>query len=107
MEKEEILSKSRNNEGKPDEYEDSISSTGSFVGLMVATILALGFFIFDIAIGKGQNYSYYAIIFGASASIFIYKGIKMVDKRNLLVGILQGSITLVAIVVHIILSLGI
>lgn len=85
MNKEEILEKSRKDNRNQDVFEKEVVRDAGNIGAIVAVILATIFFVIQILLGEGMNYSLYAIVFSVPATGFIVKAIRLKRKHEILV----------------------
>lgn len=101
MDDNEILEKSRLENKNKDLYEQEVIKEGGNTGAVVAGVLATIFFIIQILVGKGINYSLYAVIFCISATGFTVKAYKLKRKHEIIVAILYWIIVILFSVAHI------
>lgn len=106
MNKEEILSKSRNENKGRDLYEDQVYAHAGAIGSLISLLLATILFIVQSLVGKGFNFALYAIIFSLGATSFTIKAISMKRKRDLIGAIVYITATLFFSCVHIYQLLG-
>lgn len=95
MKKDEILEMSRKENKKKDMYEIEVELKGATYAGISMLILALIYFTYEIAIGKGSNPAFYSIITIYNTVLYGYKAFKIKNKRNLstLTSVIWGILT--------------
>lgn len=86
MNKDEILEKSRKENSQKDPYEMEVNLNASQMGSICAVALCLILFVIQILVGGGMNYGLWSIIMSANGGSAIYKGIKLSNRNNLILG---------------------
>lgn len=86
MNKDEILEKSRRENSQKDPYEMEINLKASQIGVSFSFVLGFILFLVQLILGGGMNYSFWSIIMAVNAGASIYKGIKLSDRKNLIMG---------------------
>lgn len=97
MKKEEILEASRKENKKKDIYEIEVDAKACWIGAILMLILALVFYAYEIATGKGTNPAFYSIITIFNTGIYGYKAFKLKKNRklNAFTAIIWGLLTLI------------
>ena len=90
MKKEEVLELSRKENKKKNIYEIEVETKGCKIAAVIMLLLASIYYCYEIISGKGTNNALYSIITVYCATLYIYKGIKLEDKKGL--HLLCGSI---------------
>ena len=83
MKKEEILEKSRKDNQKCDAYELEVENKATRLAGILMLVLATVYFVYEIMIGKGQNYAFNSLISLLSTVVYGYKAIKLEKCRIL------------------------
>lgn len=86
MNKDEILEKSRRENSKKDPYEMEIDLKSSNLGMVCSIVLCLVLFLVQRIAGGVFNYGFWSIIMAENAGAFIYKGIKLHNRSNMIMG---------------------
>lgn len=96
MKKEEILEASRYENKMKDAYEYEIDAKACRAGAVMMLILALIFYAYEIAIGKGINNALYSLITVFNFAGYGYKAIKVEKSRklNTIAAIVWGLLTI-------------
>lgn len=102
MKKEEILEASRKENKMKDVYEYEIDAKACRAGAVTMLILALIFYAYEIAIGKGTNNAFYSLITAFNFAGFGYKAIKVKKSRklNALTSIIWGLLTILLLLTY-------
>ena len=95
MNKEEILAKSRAENGNKDIYEQEVLKQASTSDVIVMMVLATIFFAAQIFVGGGTNWGIWALVFSANMTTFWVKYIKLRRKHKLVMAIIS-TITVAA-----------
>ena len=95
MKKEEILEKSRQENKKRDEYEIRVDNKATTYAALAMLVLTSVYFIYEMVIGKGQNYSLYSILAIFNTFLYGYRGIKLEKNRklNIFTSVIWGLLT--------------
>ncbi|WP_432650423.1 DUF6442 family protein [Huintestinicola sp.] len=101
MNKEEILEKSRRENGQKDPYEMEINLKASQIGTMCALILCFVLFVVQILAGGGMNYGLWGVIMAACGAANLYAGIRLKNKNRIALGICYLLLGLLAAAVSI------
>ncbi len=95
MNKEEILEKSRaENKGK-DYFELEVEKNSKVVALLTADFLLLIIFFLKIFSGNGLDHCIWAVVSSICAGEYIYKAVKLKDKKNILAAVMWTLTTLI------------
>lgn len=101
MNKEQILSKSREeNQGK-DLYAIEVLKNAPYIDVLVGMGITAILFLVELFICNNTNYGLWSIVTGINASSFIQRGIKLKEKSSVLIGIIWAVITIALITVSI------
>ncbi len=92
MNREEILTKSRNENKEQDIFEKEVLKESGNAGAITAAILAAVFFLIQILVGGGINLGLWALVFSIEATVFTVKAVRM--KRKHEIAIAAGYILL-------------
>ena len=87
MNKEEILKKSRAENKNKDIYEQEVLKQASAIAVKVMMTLATIFFLAQISVGGGTNWSIWALVFSADMRTFWVKYIKLRRKHEFVMAI--------------------
>lgn len=101
MDKEEILARSREENGNQDLYEKEVIIQGNRYACLAASILATLFFVIQIFTGGGSNYGLYAVVFAMPMAGFWMKWVKLHKKHEWLVAVCYTVVVLVFSAAHI------
>ena len=88
MNKEEILAASRKENKQKDPAALAVYAKGNEIGMIVGVILAFAFYAFEIFMGRGQNYGFFALILAPVATGFIYRAFKLKRKTDIISAII-------------------
>ena len=83
MEKEEILARSREENGGKDFYGQEVEKQGNGAAGIAMAALATAFFLIPLAAGGGMNWGLYAIVFCRPAVLAWAKWAKLREGRQL------------------------
>lgn len=100
MNKDEILSRSRQENKDRDLYEAEVSLNAGNAASLTAILLATVFFVTQLVVGGGWNLGFYAIVFSIGATNFVIKAVRLKRKRYLLLAIVYTLITVILSVFH-------
>ena len=95
MNREEVLAKSREENGNKDIYEQEVLKVASRYAVLAQMILATVFFIIQIIVGKGINWGLYALVYSSSMVTCWVKYIKLRRNHELAVAILYTMLVFV------------
>lgn len=95
VEREEILTKSRQENKFRDIFEKEVLKEGGYAGSITAAVLATAFFVIQILLGEGWNYGLYAVVFSISATGFVIKAVRMKRRCDILSA--AGAIVIVLV----------
>lgn len=102
MEKDEILSKSREENRNRDLYEIEVHISAGSLSAMVALILATVFFVTQSIMGGGFNYGLYALVISFGAVQFIVRSARLRRKRDILFASIYTAAALALSALHMI-----
>lgn len=88
MDKNEILEKSRKEYSKEDEYAKDVNKKCSRIGMISVAAVCLVLMILDAVFDKGNYSGYMVIMTTVNFSMFLYKGIKLKDKQDIVISII-------------------
>lgn len=91
MTKEEILEKSRGENKDCDIFEKEVLKEAGNVGAGVAAAVSSIFVALQFILGKGFNYSLYAIVFSVLAATFIVKAVRLKRKHEIALAFLYSA----------------
>jgi len=80
-----------------------VSSQGTRIGFLVASIMAVALLIFQMILGKGYNLGVFAVIFAMHSSTLLAQSLKFQELReNLFVIICEAGLSIAFLISHII-----
>lgn len=101
MDKDEILARSRAENQDKDIYEEDILKQANARSSAAMVTLATVFFGIQILAGKGINWGFYALIFSGNMTVAWTKYLKLRQKNQLFLAILNTMFTLACSISHI------
>ncbi len=101
MNKEEILAMSRQENKDKDLYEMQVTESSANIGVITGAIICALLFAAEIFICGSTNYGLWSIVTGITATMGIYKGVKLKKKSKIAIGIMWAVCTIAAAAVTI------
>ncbi|MCI9641186.1 MAG: hypothetical protein HFJ98_00100 [Eubacterium sp.] len=87
MDKNEILEKSRKENGKQDEYNKDVNKKSAFVAMVSSAAVCFTLMMVEIFLDKGNGSGYLVILTSINVTTWMYKGIKLRDKHYIFISI--------------------
>lgn len=101
MKKDEILSKSREENKKRDPYALEVQANASAISGLTALALTTVFFVIQSVVGRGFNFGLYAVAVSFGGVNFLVKAIYLKQKKDVVLAIVYLVVTLILSVIHI------
>lgn len=97
MNNEKILEAARNNKNRGKEFEQKESTRSSLLGTLIALLVGIGLFLLEYFVNNSVNIGLIAIGMTSFGVQSLYEGIKIKKSYLILIGAIQTSIALIAI----------
>lgn len=101
MNKDEILAKSRAENGNRDMYEQEVLKQSKDSVVLVQTVMAAIFFVIQLVVGGGVNWGLWAIVLSTTATTFWVKYRKLHRRHELVIAIIYTLVVLTMAACHI------
>ena len=101
MNRDEILAAAKNSAGMHNEYEDSVADRGTLWSVAALFIVSIALFAVRYFVTGGVDVGIIAVLMAVSGTELIYRWKKLKEKKNLIFGILQLTISLIAIIAYV------
>lgn len=101
MTKDEILAKSRQENQNRDIFESEVIRKAQRIGGLIALSIAFCLIVCEMLGDVGMNYGYFLMILSAGSALCLYKGIRLHRRKEIVMAILFGTMTVYALVMYI------